>query len=148
MKLISHILLIVFTLLIASCGDYPCSKAELQFGLIGFSDTETDTIILRRFTKDGTPKDTFLLNNIQFQRNQDTLRMVAFPGSAILESDYNYEIFFPSAAKLIHITDIKEEQLYRNPPGKVGCMNSISGYTLNGQATMNIVPFDVIYFTK
>lgn len=150
MKLISHTLLIVFTLLIASCDDYPCTKAELQFGLVGFSDTESDTIILRRFTNgtSSTLKDTFLFANISFQRSLDTLKMVGFPGSALLQSDNNYEIFFPATAELISVTDIVEEQLYMKPRGNVYCINSIISYTLNGQITTNIVPFNITYFTK
>jgi hypothetical protein len=144
-------LLIIFVLSAASCSDYPCSKAELQFGLVGFSNAESDTIILRRFTKIGTGSvliDTFLLTNIWFQRSLDTLRMVGFPGSALLQSDYNYEIFFPAAAKLIKVSDIVEEQLYMKPHRKMGCGNRIISYVLNDQASANIVSFNITYFTK
>jgi hypothetical protein len=99
--------LAILTVIIASCGEYACSKAEMQFGLVGFSDAESDTIILRRFEKNGSSsvlKDSFLLTNIWFQRNLDTLKMVGFPGSALLQSNYNYEIFFPAASKLITVT--------------------------------------------
>lgn len=134
-----------------SCGDYACSKAEMQFGLVGFSDAESDTILLRRFEKNGgnsVLKDTFLLTSIWFQRNLDTLKMVGFPGTALLQSNYNYEIFFPATAKLITITDIQEEQLYIKPRGKVGCTNRIISYSLDGRTTTNIVPYNLTYFTK
>jgi hypothetical protein len=151
MKWLFPTLLAILTVMAASCGEYACSKAEMQFGLVGFSDAESDTIILRRFEKNGgrsVLKDTFLLTNIWFQRNLDTLKMVGFPGSALLQSDYNYEIFFPAASKLITIIDIKEEQLYIKPRGKVGCTNRIISYALDGRTTTNIVPYNVTYFTK
>lgn len=151
MKWLFPISLAALIVVAASCGEYACSKAELQFGLVGFSDTESDTIILRRFEKNGANsalKDTFLLTDIRFKRNLDTLRMVAFTGNALLQSDYNYEIFFPAAFKLITITDIKEEQLYIKPRGKVGCINRIISYALDGRTTTNIVPFNVTYFTR
>jgi hypothetical protein len=151
MKWFFPISLTALIVLIASCGEYACSKADLQFGLVGFSDPESDTIILRRFEKNGSSsvlKDTFLLTNIMFKRDLDTLKMVAFPGTALLQSDYNYEIFFPAATKLITITDIKEEQLYIKPRGKVGCVNRIISYTVDGRTTTNIVPYNVTYFTR
>jgi len=143
--------LAILVLLASSCGEYPCSKAELQFGLVGFSDAESDTIVLRRFEKHGgnsVLKDTFLLTNIWFRRNLDTLKMVGFPGYALLQSDYNYEIFFPAVPKLITITDIQEEQLYIERRGKVGCTNRIISYRLDGQVTTNIVPYNITYFTR
>ena len=144
-------LLTILTVIAASCGHYECSKAEMRFGLVGFSDAESDTIILRRFEKNGggfVLKDTFLLSNIWFQRNLDTLEMVGFPGSALLQSGYNYEIFFPAAPKLITVTDVKEEQLYIKPRGNAGCTNRIISYTLDGRTTNNIVPYNLTYFTR
>ncbi len=133
----------------SACGDYPCSKAELQFGLIGFSDAASDTIIIRRFDKNGSRLvDTFLIANIVFERNQDTLNMKIFPGTAILQNDYNYEIVLPGATALFKVTDIREEQRYIKPRGKVGCQNNITRITAEGRVTSDIVPFDIIYFTK
>jgi hypothetical protein len=149
MKLLLAVLSAIVLFSLLSC-EVACSKAELQFGLIGFSDTESDTIILRRFTKNGggsTLIDTFLLAGIRYRRNQDSLTMVAFPGNAVLTSNYDYDIFFPGPGKLIRITDMNEEQLYMKPRGKVGCVNRISSYKLNGQLINNIT-FNITYFTK
>ncbi len=38
-------------LLLSSCGEYPCGKASLHIALIDFAETESDTVIVRRFLK-------------------------------------------------------------------------------------------------
>jgi hypothetical protein len=139
-----QIVCLLFTIslsaILISCGEYQCSKADLRFGLIGFSDAEADTIVLRRFDKTGnfnSPLDTFLLTNISFNRRSDTLVMGAFPGTALLQSDHNYQIFFPQGNTLISVTEIAEEQrsIRRSFTDKVGCVNFIQSCKLNGQLT-------------
>lgn len=143
-------ILLALIIVNASCSDYPCTKADLRFGLVGFSDTEADTIIIRRFEKQGSGsvlKDTFLFSNI-FYRSQDTLSMGGVPSTASLQPEYNYEIKIPGAARLMTITNIIEEQRFIKPSGKVGCINNIKGYTLNGQVYNNIEPFNTTYLSK
>ena len=134
--------LIFLTVIIASCGEYPCAKTALHFSLIGFSDAESDTIILRRFTKNTSLlKDTFFFdegNPLRFRRSNDTLNMAAISSTALLESSYDYQLFFPQAGKLFVITEIQEEQLYQKNTTifntkKVGCINKITSARLNGQ---------------
>jgi hypothetical protein len=55
-------LAVIFILCITAC-EQDCYPATLRFGLIGFSDDEADTLILRRLTKNGSSSqqlDTFL----------------------------------------------------------------------------------------
>ena len=124
--------------LLFSCKEYQCSKADLRFGLIGFSDAEADTIILRRFdkTNPATPKDTFLLTE-RFNRRSDTLEMVAFSSNALMQSDYTYEIIIPQSGSLIRITEIAEEQrsIRLGLTNKIGCINFIRSCKLNDQST-------------
>lgn len=133
-----------------SCKEYQCTKADLRFGLIGFSDTEADTIILRRFDKTNAtlPTDTFLLINIQFERRSDTLSMVAFSSNALMQSDYNYEVFIPQAVSLIKVTEVNEEQrsIKLGLMDKVGCVNFINTCKLNGQ--LNPVSSNDVYLRK
>ena len=128
--------------IISACGEYPCAKTELRYSLIGFTDAESGTIILRRFTKNTSLlKDTFFFdegNPLRFSRINDTLRMAAISSTALLESSYDYQLFFPQAGKLFAITEIQEEQLYQKNTNifntkKVGCINKIISARLNGQ---------------
>jgi hypothetical protein len=146
MKIRNLFIPLILTLTVASfsCSDYSCTKASLIFGLTGFSDTEADTIIIRRFEKNDNinVKDSFLIDHISFNRNNDTLKMGAFPSTATLESDFNYELFFPETGKLIRITDIQEEQLEKKRglfnSSKVGCENRITSYKKDGQISTSI----------
>ncbi len=67
----------------------------------------------------------------------DTLRMGAFPSTATLESNFNYELFFPETGKLIRISDIQEEQLEKKNglfnTDKVGCENRLTSYKKDGE---------------
>jgi hypothetical protein len=142
---------------VISCSEYPCTKGDLRFTLIGFSDTESDTIILRRFQKNSLViKDSFSftpLNPIRFARFGDTLTMTAYLSDALMQSDYDYQLFFPGAGRMFHITDIKEKQSYSNRSGlfsttKEGCVNPITGCNVDGMTvSTNIFP-NIIYLKK
>ena len=149
--------ILFFTLLlvlsVTSC-EKQCIKANLRFGLVGFSDTEADTIILRRFTKisPSNPQDTFLFKQIQFSRRNDTLDMTGIPIDSYLESNYNYEVFFPEAGKLFAISAIQEDKKTMTKGlfncTKEACINKITGYTVNGQFNNSIINQDMIYLKK
>jgi hypothetical protein len=101
-------------LLIGSCDGTPCARGDLSFGLVGFTDQESDTIILRSFTKTNTGqvlRDTLLLNSerVGWQRSGDTLTFSFTNAEIFLVSDYNYEIFLPGPGTLFTVTDIKED---------------------------------------
>jgi hypothetical protein len=152
MKFILFLTLILF-LSVTSC-EKQCINAILRFGLVGFSDTEADTIILRRFTKNSSsnPPDTFLLKQIQFSRRNDTLDMTGIPIESQFESNYNYELFFPEAGKLFTISDIRENKETMTKGlfncTKEACINTITGYTVNGQFSNSIIHSELIYLKK
>ena len=155
----NHFTYIIFILLISSflfsCKNCPCIKAQLKFDLIGFSDAEADTIILRRFDINGNfnmPKDSFVLDNNRYARFNDTLKLVAFSGNALLESDFNYELFLPAAGSLVRITEINEVKSFQNCGGifatdKVACVNEIKSCKVNG-LTVPIYHFNNLYIHK
>lgn len=135
-------LILLLTIIISSCGESPCVKTELRYSLIGFSDAESDTIIIRRFTKNTSQlTDTVLFdeaNAIRFSRSNDTLTMGAYSSAALLESNYDYQLYFPQPNKVFNITDIFEEQLFEKNKGifntkKIICANRINSCMLNGQ---------------
>src|SRR5687767_11408720 len=142
-QMFSYVFLpLVISIILSSCRDCTCIRANLYFGLIGFTESEVDTIILRRFDKKtnfSSQKDTLPFVNVSFIRRNDTLLFSYFPESASLKSDFDYEIFFPEAGKIIRVSDITEifsEQRCNGPLAreKVDCVNEISSYKLNGQA--------------
>lgn len=143
-------LAIIFVLSVSSC-EKECIVARLHFGLVGFTDAEADTIILRRFTKNDL-KDTFLFRQIEFTRSNDTLEMAGIPINSYLESNYNYEILFPESGKIFSITDIQEDQQTMTKGlfncTKEACLNKITGYKVNGQFSTSIINFDLIYLKK
>lgn len=140
---------VLFLFLLVACGDYPCAKASLSYRLIGFSDAETDTIVLRRLQKNSMiVKDSLVFdpsNGIAFVRFADTLLMVAYPGNALMEGDHDYQLFFPGAGRTIHVTGITEKISYGKNPGpfnsnKVGCVNEITSCKVDGLLTTVFFP--------
>jgi len=152
MKFIIFLALILI-LSVTSC-EKQCIKANLRFGLVGFSDSEADTIILRRFTKNSpsNPQDTFFFKQIEFSRRSDTLDMMGIPIDSYLESNYNYELFFPEGGRLITISDILENKETMTKGlfncTKEACINTITGYTVNGQFSNSIIDSELIYIKK
>ena len=152
----SMLLLALTAIIIASCGESPCAKGDLRYCLIGFSDAESDTIILRRFPKNSLAiKDSFVFNQanpIRFARLTDTLIMVIYTSDVLLQSDYNYQIFFPGAGRVFDIGDIKEEQSYTKSglfnTSKVGCINQITSCKVDGRSVSTINFPNTIYLKK
>jgi len=152
MKQAAHLMIITFlTAILFSCSEYECTKADLRFGFIGFSEAEVNTIVVRRFDKTGnfnSPIDTVQLTNLYFNRRSDTLEMSGFPGNALLQSNFNYEIFIPNVNSLVRVTDIYEEQRSVRLwfTDKRGCGNYINSCKLNGQVTA--INYNDVYLRK
>lgn len=151
-----YILLFFLLSLLMACGDYPCAKASLTYRLIGFSDAETDTIVLRRLQKNSlVVKDSVVFdpsNGIAFERFVDTLIMVAYPGNALMESDHDYQVYFPGAGRTIHVTEIREEQSYGKKSGPFNtrkdlCGNEITSCKVDGLPA-GFLFFNSIYLKK
>ena len=135
----------IFCICLLSCGkDIPCDDATSTLNFISFPDTETDTIILKRFTKATnfvTPVDTFFFNklNSSYAVFSDTLEIGnSFGGDNGLKSKYDYEIYLPQTNKIFRISEIIEEFTHTRGGGlfsmdKRGCVNPIKSYKLNGQ---------------
>lgn len=128
---------------------------ELKFDLIGFSDAEADTFIIRKFEANGNfnvTRDTFLIDHVGTVRFQDTLKLVALPGNALLPGGFDYEIFFPGSNSVFRITEINEQMSTQRCGGlfatdKVGCVNTITSIKLDG-AIVNPWPFNDFYIRK
>ncbi len=138
-----------------SC-QYPCGRASSSIGLISFTDTESDIIILRRFSKSTNftdLQDTFTIsrNNSNFQREHDTLLILhgMEDGNNDITSSYDYEIFLPKISRLYRLSDIVEDIKYGSKLGpKIYCINPIISYKLNGQPVDVVNYYSFIYLKK
>ena len=138
-----------------SCS-YECSNATVNFSLVSFQPGETDTIIVRKFTKMSnfmSLLDTFSLNqfNSFFSNTNDTLDVrYSFGTDNGLLSKYDYEIYLPAISRLYKISEINEEFRSINQGlscKKIGCINSIKSYRMNGELT-NVNSYYTLYFIK
>ncbi|MDQ6902617.1 MAG: hypothetical protein M3139_06350 [Bacteroidota bacterium] len=123
--------------------------------LVSFSEAETDTVVIRRFSKATNftaLKDTFLLAsaNANFQRmNDTTLLLQNIDQYNIITSTYDYEIFIPKANRLFKISDVVEKfQTARAGLGKVGCINPITSYKIDGQLISPTSYYGYVYLNR
>jgi hypothetical protein len=138
-KTITTLMAVITVMLLISCGEHPCSKASLAYHLVGFSDAEADTIILRRLNKNSTViKDSFVFNPsnpIRFNRSGNTLEMAAYPSHALLTSDHDYQLYFPRASRTVAVTEINEVQSYGSKLENTNCVNDITGCKIDNVST-------------
>jgi hypothetical protein len=141
-------------LILISCGSQPCQMANSIPAFVSFSEAETDTVVVRRFSKASnftTLKDTFLLAsaNAHFQRmNDTTLLLQMIDQYNIITSTYDYEIFLPKANRLFKISDVVEKiQTVSAGLDKVACINPIVSYKINGQLISGTL-YGYVYLNK
>lgn len=160
-SLIKYSIWIVFLcIIVSSCGEYPCGKASSYIALISFTINESDTIIVRRFTKGNnfiSVKDTVRIDNsnANFQHNGDTILVLGgsfndnLNGNFTITSEYDFEIYFPKINRVYKVTDIIEPQEYgRSSTRKDYCINEITSYKINGQLVNSGNFFSRIYIKK
>lgn len=135
----------IFCIFLLSCNkEISCNEATSTLNFISFPNIETDTIILKRFTKATnftTPVDTFSIHNSNssYERFNDTLQIGnSFGGDNGLKSKYDYEIFLPHSNRIFRISEITEEFTHITGGGlfsmdKRSCVNLIKSYKINGQ---------------
>ena len=144
--IVSAISLCIFCIFLFSCGKtIPCDDAVSGLNFISFPDTETDSIIIKRFAKATnfvSLIDTFFITNLNstYLKSNDTLEIVnSFGGDQGLKSKYDYEFYLPQTNRFFKITEITEELTNTSGGGglfsmdKRGCVNPIKSYKLNGQ---------------
>jgi hypothetical protein len=155
-KIIQLFFIICLTgFLFNSCGRYPCGNASSFIGLINFTESESDTIIIRRFIKgaDFTAlQDSMVITqfNAHLQRQHDTL-LILFPfdGNEIITSHYDFEIVLPGINRVYKLTDITEDIRYGSKAGaKVYCINPITSYKLDGELIKVRPYYQPIYLMK
>jgi hypothetical protein len=123
----------------------------LQLGLVEFNSADIDTIIVRKFERgDNFTKliDTLQWDqsNVIFYSRADTLQMGEFIESMLLQSKFDYQVYFPAAARTFHITEINEPQMDGNCLARVKCENSIVSCKLDKGTTA--INDGILYLTK
>ncbi len=145
---------ITVTLLFAffSCT-YPCAPSQgLSMELVGFTQQEADTIILKKYEKGkgfAAQIDSLLIdeNTTHFTLSHDTLRVTSGIATMNLLSKYDYIIRIPSTNSVFYITEMNEpQQEGRKSRYKVMCGNSIQSCKINGAATQ--IRHDYLYLKK
>jgi len=123
----------------------------LRLGLVDFNSADADTIIVRKFQRgDNFTKliDTLQWDNsnVVFYPRGDTLQMGEFIAGILLESKFDYQVFFPAVSRTYHITDIDEPQVDGNCLSRVKCENSIVSCKLDKGTTQ--INNEILYLTK
>lgn len=147
-----HTIIISLLFVIASCN-YPCAPSDgLQMELIGFTQLEADTILLKKFEKGSDFRravDSLMIdsNVTRFRLSNDTLRITSTISTTNLLSKYDYMVSIPSTNSLFYITEMKEpQQEGRKSKYKIMCGNSIQSCKINGTETP--IRFDLLYLKK
>lgn len=140
MRYLILVIIILFVFTTGSCKKCPCAQATLYFDYIKFQQSETDTVIIRRYIKGSgftSLHDTGIINTINsnYYLYGDTMSITIYIDSLKLRSNYDYELLLPGANKLNRIHDIQEEPTEYECMGRNlhGCNNIISTLKLDGQ---------------
>ncbi len=126
--------------MVSSCTKGKCGKAHFQLTTIGFSEEETDTIIIRRFEKNTNFSilyDSLFLHktNTSFSFYSDTTYVYynSHDGSGIPVDDFDYQISLPQPISFFKLTDITYIHEYIGSGEKIVCYPRLSTYQLDGQ---------------
>jgi hypothetical protein len=121
----------------------PCIDGTPILNFVSFSDTQTESIILRKYSKGSdfnslVDSTEWTKTNSTYEKSGDTLRILnLMGGDYALDIDFDYEVYMPFANKLFKINNIVIEQSEMNAGLKYFdrnyCLNPIKSYTLNGQ---------------
>jgi hypothetical protein len=123
----------------------------LQLGLVEFNSADIDTIIVRKFERGDNFKkliDTLQWDksNVVFYSQADTFHMAEFIGAILLQSKFDYQVFFPKVSRTFHITEIDEPQADGNCLSRVKCENIIVSCKLDKGTTQ--INDGILYLTR
>jgi hypothetical protein len=135
----------------------PCQEATSILNFVSFSNTETDSIVLKQYVKNGAfdslmNSTVITRNNSIYNSSNDTLHIqTPNDGEYGLQSAFDYEVYMPAANKLFQISHITEQPTEINMGlslDKRGCVNPVKSYTLNGKVISGKDNYAVFYLNK
>jgi len=148
--------LIISILFFTSCGKtYQCPKDSLITTYISYTDSEIDTIILRRFkfgSNYGTRIDSTILtaSNCQFHKVSDTVTLFPIDENIRINDDYDWQVFNPFDQKTVSISNIKFQMqetkrggLFRMDPAN--CVSYIISYNRDNTIVNSIGSDSLLY---
>ena len=153
----------VFCALLSSCTmRVPCDNGNIKLGFVSFSDTVTNSFILRQFKKSTnfqTLVDIILITqtNGSYKKSNDSLQIEysfntkhGYTSSKHgLTSEFDYEVYLPTIDKTFQISDIDEEYKMQKKgfaSDNSSCDNYIKSYSVNGQKIVGKFTDLTIYF--
>ena len=149
------IAVLIICSILSSCVKGHCGKATFTLGLIAFSNSESDTIILKRFIKStnfSTEKDSIFIDtlNTQFLKYSDTTIVYYHSpeGLQLLSDEYDYEIYFPKLNNFYRLTDITYTYQYQPSGEKISCYGKLDSYKIDGQLKNPSFNYDFILIHK
>jgi hypothetical protein len=153
---------VFFTLLSSCTMRVPCDNGNIKLGFVAFSDTATNSVIIRQFKKTSgfkTLVDTVLITDTSssYKKYYDTLQVEysfnkkhGYTSSNYgLTSEHDYEIYLPAIDKTFQISDIDEEYEMQKKgftSDNSSCYNYIKSYSINGQKIIGEFTNLTVYF--
>ena len=139
---------LLFSLVFISCNhEIECSYVPLQPAFIGFSASDLDTFVLRKFKPNDNYQsliDTFTVdgNYSVYRTSNDTIRVLVNDatndGKAGILHGFDWQIFIPSTNQTLTVSDIVSEQKSTKCGGldktNCYCTNQNFSAKYNGQA--------------
>jgi hypothetical protein len=140
--------MIIFCTLLSSCTmKVPCDNGNIKLAFVSFSDTVTNSFILRQFKKSTNFKtlvDTILISqaNGSYKKSNDSLQVEysfntkhGYTSSKHgLTSEFDYEVYLPRINFTFQISDVVEEFKSQNKgltSDTSTCANFIKSYKIN-----------------
>jgi hypothetical protein len=137
-------LLFIFTVVAIGgcCKEKECIQSYLSIGAIRFSKSELDTVVVKRFNRDGvTPVDTLLLalekNSFHHAMGRDTTIIFIIEPIDYIKAGFDYKVSIPAAGRVVTVTDFTEVQgTWKDCPAssQTPCRTQIT-YKSNGVIT-------------
>jgi hypothetical protein len=111
---------------------------NLHPNFVSFTPAETDTIILKRYSKNGTflqvlDSATFTEGDgYRIEQKGDTISFPIRLSSFSLNPNFDYILSLPAANSRFRISDIDKEQIQDDCSGKTQCVNPARSLKING----------------
>ncbi len=157
-KLLTLLPIIIFS---SCCHELNCSTSSVQqFGLVSFTSSDLDTIIIKRFSQGSnfrTLIDSMVLlstNSNPYVIGDTTLLSITNSSAFSVKPGYDFKVLIPSTNELLQINNIVEKQTEQKVcccseyPTPKSCVNPLISYTINGKQYNNENSYPIIYITK
>jgi hypothetical protein len=140
----TFIFLLFLTILNFSCKEYPCDTATMNINIHGFSKSDIDSVIIRKYAKStnfSTLIQSTSIDSLEASYSWvgvgDYLNIVPDFGNEYgLRSEFDYEIYIPRQNRIFKITEIVEEPKTGKETismEKSRCMNNTKSYKVDGR---------------